>query len=175
MKILYQAILTAFQSNAEIFTNDGLIPPVFIDLYDSQPEIPDQFEFLCPAVFLDYSIVWDKNGMQRIGTITMDVHVLTDATPSTSNISGRLPEGLKKIDYYETVVNILEGITTEETNGLVLVSERPVSTDYFNYHILTFNCTISRKINNTRRFVDGKIEEIDINRKIKARIVFDID
>jgi hypothetical protein len=175
MKILYQAILTAFQSGAEIFTNDGLMPPVFIDLYDSQPEIPDQFEFMCPAIFLDYSIAWEKNGMQRIGTVTMDVHVLTDATPSTSSISGRLPEGLKKIDYYEAVVNILEGITTEETSGLVLVSERPVSTDYFNYHILAFSCTISRTINDTRRFIDGKIEEINTSGKIRERLAFDID
>jgi hypothetical protein len=175
MKILYEAILTAFKDNKDLFSDEHLQPPAFIDLYDSQPEIPDQFEFMCPAIFLDYSIAWEKNGTQRIGTLTLEVHVLTDATPSTANISVRLPEGMQKIDYYDTVVNVLEGIATEETSGLVLKSERPVSTDYFNYHVLTFDCTISRKVNDARRFVDGMIETINIDGKIKQRLIFEIE
>ncbi len=175
MKNLYQAILKTFEDNPQAFTDGGLQAPLFIDLYDSQPEIPDQFEFMCPAIFLDYSISWEKNGTQRIGTLTLEVHVLTDATPSTSNISGRLPEGLQKIDYYETVVDLLEGVATEETSGLVLASERPVSTDYFNYHMLTFTCTISRKINRIKRFVNGVLEAIGISGNIKQRLTFDVD
>ncbi|MDR0363769.1 MAG: hypothetical protein LBH92_01930 [Bacteroidales bacterium] len=101
------------------------------------------------------------------------MHVLTGDTPSTSNISKRLPEGLKKIDYYETVVDVLEGVATEETSGLVLSSERPVSTDYFNYHVLVFTCTISRKIGRLRKFIDGIIEKIPISGKIKQKL-FDI-
>lgn len=174
MKALYLAILKSVEDNAEMFTEIDLQPPVFIDLYDSQPEIPDQFEFMCPALFVDYSIAWEKHGAQRIGTATVEVHVLTGDTPSTANISKRLPEGLQKIDYYETVVDVLEGLATEETSGLVLTSERPISTDYFNYHLLTFNCTISRKIGRLRRFIDGIIEKIPISGQIKQKL-FDID
>jgi len=183
MKILYEALLKAFEAEQKLFeenSEDSLFreieaePPIYIDLYDSQPDMPDQFEgFRCPAVFFDYSIAWERNGMQRIGTLSLVVHVLTDAMEETTNISG-LPDGCKKIDYYETVVNIIEGIATEETSQLILSDERPVSTDYFNYHQLTFNCTISRKINRIRRYINGIIEKIPISGNIKERLKFDL-
>ncbi|MDR0363770.1 MAG: hypothetical protein LBH92_01935 [Bacteroidales bacterium] len=71
MKTLYLAILKSVEENAEFFTELDLHPPLFIDLYDSQPEIPDQFEFMCPVLFIDYSIAWEKHGGQRIGTATV--------------------------------------------------------------------------------------------------------
>jgi hypothetical protein len=181
MKILYQACLKAFAAETDLYCNDPgqslfrLIdapPPVYIDLYDSQPEMPGQFEgFRCPALFLDYHISWERNGAQRIGTLTLEAHVLTDALEETTNISG-LPDGCKKIDYYETVVNVLEGIATEETSQLILSGERPVSTDYFNYHLLTFACTISRKITAARRYRDGLIEKINIGGNIKEKLTY---
>lgn len=183
MKLLYEAIIKAFEAETKAAKNDpensmfaaaNLEPPVFIDLYDGQPEIPEQFEFICPALFIDYSIDWQKNGTVRIGTLSLVVHVLTDAMEDTSNIS-KMPDGLKKIVYYETVVNVLEGIATEETSGLVLSGERPVSTDYFNYHELTFTCTISRKITDTRKYIDGVIEKITIGGNIKERKTYIID
>jgi hypothetical protein len=166
MKILYQAILDAFEGDKQaedsIFAAYGVEHPRYIDLYDSQPNVPEQFEFMCPAVFIDYAIAWQKKGAFRVGTLMLTVHVLTDATPETDNISARLPEGLKKIDYYEAVVDLLEGLETEETSGLTLTDERPVTTDYFNYHQLTFTCTISRKIRHIKRYADGIIEDIPI-------------
>jgi len=178
MKILYEASLKAFEAETDLYNNkpdESLFrlinaePPVYIDLYDSQPEMPSQFEgFKCPALFFDYHIKWERNGTQRIGELTLEVHVLTDAFEETTNIS-KLPDGCKKIDYYETVVNILEGIQTEETSQLILSDERPVSTDYFNYHILTFTCTISRKITATRKYKDGIIEKIVIDGNIKEK------
>lgn len=183
MKILYQAILKAFETESDLYDTDpenSLFaqiesePPVYIDLYDSQPDIPDQFEgFRCPAIFLDYSIAWEKKGQMRIGQLNLEVHVVTDATEETSNISG-LPDGCKKIDYYETIIDILEGIATEETSGLILADERPISTDYFNYHQLTFTCTISRKVRSMRQYVDGIIEQIPIGGTIKKRLEFDV-
>lgn len=179
MKILYEALLKAFEAENDLYVNDPdnslfriieAEPPVYIDLYDSQPEMPDQFEgFRCPALFFDYHISWKKNGNQRIGELSLVCHVLTDAMENTTNISG-LPDGCKKIDYYETVVNVLEGIATQETSQLILADERPVSTDYFNYHQLTFTCTISRKVTGIRRYIDGVIEMIPIVGKIKEKL-----
>ncbi|GHV13594.1 hypothetical protein FACS1894169_00940 [Bacteroidia bacterium] len=183
MKILYRAILSAFEKENNLYDNNpdkslfrqiDAEPPVLIDLFDSQPEMPDLFEgFKCPALFIDYSIAWERNGSLRIGTLTLEAHVVTDAMENTTNISG-LPDDCKKINYYETCVNVLEGIATEETSQLILRHERPQSTDYFNYHILTFECTISRKITGTRRYVDGTIEDIPITGNIKERLTFDI-
>lgn len=177
MKLLYEAILKTVQAEQGAANNDpqnsmfataSLEPPQYVDLYDGQPEIPDQFEFICPALFIEYAIEWTKTGSVRIGTLTLTVHVLTDAMDDTHLIN-QLPKGFEKIDYYETVVNMFEGLETSETSGLVLTHERPVATDYFNYHELTFTCQISRKANNIRRYVDGIIEAIPIKGNIRER------
>jgi hypothetical protein len=177
MKILYQAILDAFsrdvQAEDSVFAGYGVEPPNYIDLYDGQPEAPDQFEFMCPAIFIDYAIAWQKNGAFRVGALMLTVHVLTDATPDTDNISARLSEGLKKIDYCDAVVDLLDGLETEETSGLTLTDERPVATDYFNYRQLKFTCNISRKIKRNERYVDGTIEGIPIAGNPVKR--FDLD
>lgn len=184
MKILYEAILKAFELETDLYNDNSdkslflpidVEPPVYIDLYDSQPEMPEQFEgFRCPALFFDYSIAWQKNGDTRIGMLILEAHVVTDAMEDTTNISG-LPDSCKKIDYYETVINVLEGISTEETTKLILSDERPVSTDYFNYHKVTFECTISRKIRAKRNYADGVIEAIPIDGNIKKRLDFIVD
>lgn len=161
MKPLYQAIQTLFRQPETIatFRALSLTPPEYIDLYDGQPEEPDRFEFTTPALFIDYSIDWSTAGTTRIGTLTLEAHVLTDPTDETDNLSA-LP-GLEKVDYYETVSNLLEDLATSETSGLVLKSERPVTTDYFNYHQLTFTCTISRRRTNIT--TQGSIDSLNLS------------
>lgn len=163
MKQLYKAIQTLFQQPETIkaFSQQNLLSPAYIDLYNGQPESPDEFEFTTPALFIDYSIAWDKAGTMRRGELTVDVHVLTDPAPETDNLSDQL-SGLEKIDYYETVSNLLESLSTSETSGLILKSERPITTDYFNYHLLTLTCTISRR----RTYItEGRIDRIDCKSK----------
>jgi hypothetical protein len=183
MKLLYEAILKVFADETEaylhnprrsLFRRIKAEPPVYIDLYDSQPEMPNQFEgFRCPALFFDYHIAWQRKGEMRIGELSLIVHVLTDAMEETTNIS-KLPDRAKKINYYETVASLVEGIATAETSRLILSDERPVSTDYFNYHQLTFTCTISRKTTSPRNYADGIIEQINIDGNIKQRLDFDL-
>lgn len=182
MKLLYEAILKAVEAEQKaaqvdpensMFATAAIEPPQYVDLYDGQPEIPEQFEFICPALFIEYAIEWTKTGSVRMGTLTLTVHVLTDAMEDTHLIN-QLPTGFQKIDYYETVVNMLEGLETAETSGLILTHERPVTTDYFNYHELTFTCQISRKANDIRRYVDGTIEAIPIKGNIKERKTYNI-
>ena len=146
MKQLYKSIQSLFKSpeTLQLFQQLNFCPPEFIDLYNGQPESPDDFEFTTPALFIDYSISWDKAGTMRPGTLTLEVHILTDPTPETDNLTAPL-SGLEKVDYYETISDLLEGLSTSETSALVLTSERPVTTDYFNYHAITFTCTISRR------------------------------
>lgn len=164
MKELYQSIQKLFKQPEalELFQSKKLLPPEYIDLYDGQPESPEDFEFTTPALFIDYSIDWDKAGTMRRGTLMLEVHVLTDPAPETDNLSDT-PLGMDKIDYYETVSDLLEDTATSETSPLVLKGERPVTTDYFNYHLLTFTCTISRR--RTSVALHGKIEQIISERK----------
>lgn len=98
----------------------------------------------------------------RRGELTLEVHVLTDPTPETDNLSPTL-EGIEKITYYETISNLLEDLSTFETSGLILKQERPITTDYFNYHLLTFYCTISRRRTDISHV--GKIEHIVTEKK----------
>ena len=70
---------------------------------------------------------------------------------------------MEKITYYETISDLLEDLSTSETSGLILKGERPITTDYFNYHLLTFSCTISRR--RTDISLMGKIENIIADRK----------
>ncbi len=163
MKLLYQAIQSLFKSPEALqaFRELNLCPPEFIDLYNAQPEDPESFEFTTPAIFIDYSISWTRSGTTRIGTLTLDLHILTDPTPETDNLTASL-QGLEKVDYYETVSNLLEDLSTAETSGLVLTSERPVATDYFNYHTITFTCTISRRRTTT---VKSSIDNVRLLKK----------
>ena len=163
MKQLYKAIQTLFKQpeTIDIFRSLNLTPPEHIDLYNGQPEAPEQFEFTTPALFIDYAISWEVAGTMRKGELSVDVHILTDPTPETDNLPDEL-SGMEKIDYYETVSDLLEKLSTSETSGLVLKSERPVATEYFNYHLLTFTCTISRRRTNTTM---GIINNVNITTK----------
>lgn len=164
MKELYTTIqnLLSIEATQSVFTEAHLCPPAFIDLYNGQPESPEEFEFTTPALFLDYSINWERSGSMRRGELTLEVHVLTDPTPETDNLPPVI-EGMEKITYYETISDLLEDLSTSETSGLILKGERPITTDYFNYHLLTFSCTISRR--RTDISLMGKIENIIADRK----------
>lgn len=169
MKQLYKSIQSLFKSpeTLPVFQQLNLCPPKFIDLYNGQPESPDDFEFTTPALFIDYSISWDKAGTMRLGTLTLEVHILTDPTPETDNLTVPL-SGLEKVDYYETISDLLEGLSTSETSALVLTSERPVVTDYFNYHVITFTCTISRR---RTSILQGIINDIFFFQKEKKYVI----
>lgn len=164
MKELYTTIQNLFSTEATkaVFEEAHLYPPEFIDLYNGQPESPEEFEFTTPALFLDYSINWERSGAMRRGELTLEVHVLTDPTPETDNLPPTL-EGMEKITYYETISDLLEDLSTFETSGLILKQERPITTDYFNYHLLTFSCTISRRRTNISLI--GKINNIIAERR----------
>lgn len=163
MKQLYKAIQNLFRQNDAIscFEAANLKAPDFIDLYNGQPEAPEEFEFTTPALFIDYSIVWDRGGSMRRGELTLEVHVLTAESEGTDNLNAEL-RGMDKIDYYETVSDLLEDLETCETGKLILKNERPAVTDYFNYHILTFTCTISRR---RTQVTESKIGNISISKK----------
>ena len=54
MKELYTTIQNLFSTEATkaVFNEAHLYPPEFIDLYNGQPESPEEFEFTTPAYSL---------------------------------------------------------------------------------------------------------------------------
>lgn len=142
MKNLYLKIIETIENNRELFVSKGLIPVETIDLYDAQPESAG-FEFTCPALFIDYRIEWERGGSRtKNGVLNIDVHILTQPGPGTENSNPRLPEGLNKLEYYELIAELMERVTTDNIPSLALISEEPVLTDYFCYHMLRFNAPI---------------------------------
>lgn len=169
MKQLYKTIQELFKQpeTISLFRSLNLSPPEYIDLYDGQPEEPERFEFTTPALFIDYAISWERAGTMRKGELSVEVHVLTAPTDETDNLPDTLL-GMEKIDYYETISDLLEDVSTGETSGLVLKGERPVTTDYFNYHLLTFTCTISRRRTGIKV---GEIDNINISPQRKKYLI----
>lgn len=162
MKNLYLKIIETLENGKEEFITRGLIPIETIDLYDGQPEHPEDFEFTCPALFIDYRIDWERGGPEiKKGVISLDIHVVTHPGTGTENFSTQLPDALKILDYYEVITSLMEKVGTDQVPPLALISEEPAQTDYFCYHILRFNATITRT--KERRFVKLKGMNLTVN------------
>mgnify|MGYP003592875089 FL=1 len=69
---LFPIIQQAFEDKKAWFTDNGLPAIAFIDMYMGQPLNPEEFEFILPAVFIDYSIDWQQELIQ------VDAHILTE-------------------------------------------------------------------------------------------------
>lgn len=149
MKNLYLKIVETIENSRELFTEKGLLPIETIDLYDGQPDEPNNFEFTCPALFVDYKIDWERggSGMKR-GVVNLDVHILTHPGIGTESFNPRMPESLQKLEYYELLAELLETVYTDHISNLALSGEEPVITDYFCYHMLRFNAQIYRQKRN---------------------------
>lgn len=164
MRNLYLKIIETLENGKEEFISRGLEPIETIDLYDAQPEHPEDFEFTCPALFIDYRIDWERGGPEvKRGVIGLDFHVVTHPGAGTENFSAMLPDALKILDYYEVITSLMEKVETEQVPPLALISEEPAETDYYCYHILRFNSTITRV--KERRFFKLKGMNLDVNTK----------
>lgn len=159
MTNLYLKIIDELEKNRQVFIQKGMTPPRFIDIWDGQP-YDENYEFVYPCIFFDYAANWTYAGKTKTGTATVELHVIADPLPDCSNVSKRLSEGLKRLDYYQIVADILEGINTENTTYLSLINESPVTTDYGIYHKLTFQTTVQRTYLNSD--ITGRIEDINI-------------
>lgn len=142
---LYQNIISKLRANAARFTELGIEPISTVDLYNGQPENPEAFEFTTPALFIDYGIDWERGGSgYKSGIATIDIHILADKRPGTENWSNRIDDGIKRLLYHSLIGEILESVGSPFTGSLCLINEKPKQTDYFDYHILTFDTSITR-------------------------------
>lgn len=157
MKNLYLKIIETIENNRGRFTDANLAPVETIDLWDGQTDEPNGFEFTCPALFIDYKIDWERGGSGiKKGVMNLDVHVLTHPGAGTESFNPRLPESLKKLEYYELVAELLETVSTDNVSNLAMIAEEPAITDYFCYHMLRFNAPVYRVRN--RRYT--KVEHV---------------
>ena len=145
-------IYLLFEANSSKFTDQGLSPISFLDVYRSQPLEPELYEYFpVPAVFIDYSMQGKGRNQPRIISITL--HVITDEMPDASNISEQKGEGLKRFLYLLLIQQILEGSKLGKTTALKFVTENIVDVPVVNYHTQTYEF---------EAFPDDMIGDIDV-------------
>ena len=126
-----------FENNSLKFTEKGLSPVSFLDVYRSQPLEPELYEYFpFPAVFIDY--VMAGQGIKQPRRITMTLHIVTDEMPDASNISEQKSEGLKRFLYLLLIQQALEGSTLGNTSALKFLFENVVDMPVANYHTQTY-------------------------------------
>lgn len=119
--------------NSAEFTNAGLEPIAFIDIYRQQPLQPELFEYFpLPAIFVDYTM--KGTGINQARSVTMTLHIVTDELPDASNISSQKADGVKRFMYNLLIQKILEGHKLGATTKLKFSSEDVVDIPVANYH-----------------------------------------
>lgn len=145
MQNLYLKILEQFKNNSHRFKELDLEPIRTVDMYSGQPDNPELFEFTTPAVFVDYNIDWEKGSSAvKRGVLNLTLHIITDPTLGTENWSHNKEEGLRRLMYYALILELMEGVRTDTVGSLYAISEQPEKTDYFDYHTITFQTSITR-------------------------------
>jgi hypothetical protein len=130
---LYQLL----EAKSSEFTDKGLSPISFIDVYRSQPMEPELYEyFSLPAIFVDYTM--QGQGIKQPRLITMTLHIVTDELPDASNISEQKTEGLKRFMYNLIIQQLLEGCKLGATTALKFVTEGIVDVPVINYHTQSY-------------------------------------
>lgn len=136
MHNLYQAIVDKFESKKALFSDALLEPIQTIDFYMGQPATPNAFEFSLPAIFIDYAIDWENN------TITVEAHCLSEFMEDTENFSTKREQGLEYMRRLAITRSVLTNTSTQFITGLKPTTERPATTEYFHYHVLSFRAAI---------------------------------
>ena len=144
MQNLYLKIVETINQNKQMFIDEELEPPRHIDLYNGQPDNPKAFEFVTPALFVDYGIDWSPGTAgAKQGTLTIDCHILTAARTNSESWSDATAS--KELLFHEIIMELLESVSTDNVTSLICTGEKPSQTDFFDYHIMTFTAATYRQ------------------------------
>ena len=156
------------ESKKQVFIDAGLAPFEYLDVYRGQPLQPQLYEYFpLPAIFIGFSMT--GNGIRQKRTVTMELHLITDTMPDTSNISEQKDTGVKRFMYYLLVQQILEDSTLGKTTKLVFGNEEPIEIPVINYHTQTysFDAFLSDMMGNIEETL-GQFEALNIFGNIKS-------
>ncbi|MNZ94144.1 hypothetical protein D3C78_1132450 [compost metagenome] len=128
---------------------------------------PAQFEnYDLPALFVDWTIKWEKSGKTYNGSVALDFHLVTDATWDTSNISTNHVEGLKNELYHVLTRSILDDLEGEDTSKLKRADENPIDTGVVNYHVLRYTCEYYDPMLSGPEYIEATIEAIKVAKQL---------
>lgn len=156
-----------FADNNAFFQTAGLPAVACIDKFRNQPLNPEAFEYFpLPAIFVNRSIVWFKNGKYWDGQMTCEFHVVQDATWPTESFNNNIDEGLKQYSFLAVVRKLLDDFESENTSKLQRVSETPVDADVSIYDVLTYSCTYYEAEPTGKKLTDTAGEEVTIEKNL---------
>jgi hypothetical protein len=137
--LFIQAIQTAFNTAANTFAAAGLPPVRHIDKYRGQPINPEEHEgFELPAIFYSMRCRWERQGKLYNANMSVDFHVVQDATWETSSISENQLSGLEQLAFLSMVRCVLDNVTSPHTSKLTRLDETPVDVGVTVYDVLTY-------------------------------------
>lgn len=110
------------------------------DIYMGQPDDPESFELFFPAVFVDWAITPGGPGEEDL--IVIDFHIVEEPGTHSENFSNRLNESLNYIKRIKAVKYLMNRLRASNSTPLTYNGERPRTTPFFKYHIVSYKCYI---------------------------------
>jgi hypothetical protein len=166
MKTFYNKVIAVFETpeTKAKFTDQGISPVGYIDLYAGQDLNEDNFElFSQPALFID----WDVDYSDDIPRATVTFYCCFEQLRDTSNISLNKDLGLKFLDYVATIDEIAGAIDSETTGKLEIVNEGFNKMDSIvDIYLLTYECSFKGRKNPLDKYQAGDYDRLDLNKKL---------
>lgn len=171
MEAIFKRIYELFDANKQLFIDAGFQPIRTIDRFRGQTTAPEKFEiFETPALFLQLSTKWVKEGKQYTANITIDFHLVIDEAGDTGNLYSNYEEALKQAFYYRTVQVMLDDLSGEGFSKLTRVADTPVDTGVFAYNILTYTTQTTEKTGGSNYILVDDIEVEIRNKQLVKKI-----
>ncbi len=167
MNTFYNKVIAVFE-NPETkakFTDKGISPVSYIDLYAGQDLNEENFElFSQPALLVD----WDLNYQSDTPTATVTLYCCYEQLRDTSNISMNRDLGLKFLDFVATIDAIASTIESETTGKLEIVSEGLKNMDSIvDIYLLTYECSYSGRKNPLSKYQAGDYDKLNLDGNLK--------
>lgn len=160
MDILYTKITEIFNENKAVFTNASLPPVQQVDVYMGQPEDAENFEIFLPAIFMNWALTpTDTNGSSKA---VLEFHVLQEPTGGSENFT-TAEASLQYIQVLKKVKYLLNQLRAENTTPLKYKGEKPTGSEYFKYHVITYECQIDEDTASLHRTLLTNTTPLDLN------------
>lgn len=176
METVYKKIIETFEAHPEVFSDRELPNVRMIDIYQGQPENPEEFEVFCPAIFIDWLISPGANG--ESDKLTIDFHILQEPGVPTDNFTPTLEAGLEYMRMLKACKYLLNKLRATNSTPLQYAGEKPRTTPFFKYHVVSYTCSIDQYTDSVHRPATGvgTIDSIKITEgSQKATQVMEID
>jgi hypothetical protein len=159
-----------FEDNKNMYEDEGLPFIKTIDKFRNQPLNPEAFDlFELPAIFVNRSIQWEKSGKTYNGIMTVEYHVVQDATWPTENFSTNIEEGLKQYQFLSITRYLLDDFESDNTSKQQRVNETPIDADGSIYDLLTYTCNYFDPFISGKKYVETQGDALNVEKVIKQK------